>query len=127
MPSLGKKIDSCTFLLYAKYALKLMNKLEYYWEIITHYKKLEDIEIEIENLKNNFQLIFGRDHVHLTGKYRRPPHSFCNLKYKYSTLLPGYIHNLSGYDVCLFIIELRYCKGNILVIQNNEQKCRYFC
>ena len=40
-----------------------------------------------------------RDHCHYTGKYQGPAHSNCNLRYN----IPIVFHNLSGYDVHLFI------------------------
>ena len=41
-----------------------------------------------------------RDHCHLTGKYRGPAHSFCNVnvKQKQSGFIPFIFHNFSNYD-----------------------------
>ena len=56
----------------------------------------------------NDQLISDkvRDHCHLSGKYRGPAHSDCNLNYKIQKFIPIFFHNLSGYDSHLFIKEL---------------------
>ncbi|XP_071578598.1 uncharacterized protein [Temnothorax nylanderi] len=45
-----------------------------------------------------------RDHCHLTGRYRGPTHSRCNLNYRNVYVIPVFFHNLSGYDAH-FIIE----------------------
>ncbi|XP_036144767.1 uncharacterized protein LOC118646287 [Monomorium pharaonis] len=39
-----------------------------------------------------------RDHCHLTGRYRGPAHSSCNLFYRNVSYIPVVFHNLSGYD-----------------------------
>ena len=42
-----------------------------------------------------------RDHDHLTGKYRGPAHSKCNLSLRidpYKTSIPVFFHNLKNYD-----------------------------
>ncbi|XP_054008688.1 uncharacterized protein LOC128892337 [Hylaeus anthracinus] len=45
-----------------------------------------------------------RDHCHLTGRYRGPAYSNCNLNYTNSFCIPTVFYNLSGYD-SHFIIE----------------------
>jgi len=47
-----------------------------------------------------------RDHCHLTGRYRGPAHSSCNLNYKNSLYIPIVFHNLSGYDAHFIIKEI---------------------
>ncbi|XP_077278612.1 uncharacterized protein LOC143906406 [Temnothorax americanus] len=47
-----------------------------------------------------------RDHCHLTGRYRGPAHSDCNLNYKNSYHIPIVFHNLSGYDSHFIINEI---------------------
>ncbi|XP_024873084.1 uncharacterized protein LOC112455417 [Temnothorax curvispinosus] len=43
-----------------------------------------------------------RDHCHLTGRYRGPGHSRCNLNYR--NVISVFFHNLSGYEAH-FIVE----------------------
>ena len=62
-----------------------------------------------------------RDHCHLSGKFRGPPHEVCNLYYKVPKFYPAVFHNLSGYDSHLFIKTLRISEGDISCIPNNEE------
>ena len=45
-----------------------------------------------------------RDHCHLSGNYRGPAHSKCNIDVtqKQSNFIPFIIHNFSNYDCHLF-------------------------
>ena len=62
-----------------------------------------------------------RDHCHYTGKYRGPAHRSCNLRYKIPPYIPVVFHNLSGYEVHLFIRELGKKSKDIGVIAKNKE------
>lgn len=62
------------------------------------------------------------DHSHLTGSYRYPLHSACNLNYKNPTFLPIFLHNSSMYDGKFIIPELGYDEKQIDCIPNSEEK-----
>ncbi|EZA47751.1 hypothetical protein X777_15518, partial [Ooceraea biroi] len=64
-----------------------------------------------------------RDHCHLTGRYRGPAHSNCNLNYKDSFCIPIVFHNLSGYDAHFIIKELvSNFEGTIELLPINKEK-----
>ncbi|XP_071648529.1 uncharacterized protein [Temnothorax longispinosus] len=64
-----------------------------------------------------------RDHCHLTGRYRGPAHSTCNLNYKDSHFIPVIFHNLSGYDAHFIIKEIAAAfKGSINVLPITKEK-----
>ncbi|KYN04689.1 hypothetical protein ALC62_04436 [Cyphomyrmex costatus] len=64
-----------------------------------------------------------RDHCHLTGRYRGPAHSNCNLNYKDSRCIPVVFHNLSGYDAHFIIKEIATAyDGNIVLLPITKQK-----
>ena len=67
-----------------------------------------------------------RDHCHYTGHYRGPAHSLCNLRYRILSYIPVVFHNLSGYDVHLFIKELGKHSKDIGVIAKNKEDCIIF-
>ena len=52
------------------------------------------------------KLRWVRDHCHLTGRYRGPAHSNCNLNYKNSFYILVIFHNLSSYDAHFIIKEI---------------------
>ena len=49
-----------------------------------------------------------RNHCHLTGKYKGPAHSICNINVtqKQSNLIPFIFHNFSNYDSHMFFKKL---------------------
>ncbi|KAM0726697.1 hypothetical protein ACS0PU_007881 [Formica fusca] len=64
-----------------------------------------------------------RDHCHLTGRYRGPAHSNCNLNYKDSFCIPIIFHNLSGYDSHFIIEEIATAfEGSINVLPITKEK-----
>ena len=63
-----------------------------------------------------------RDHCHFTGRYRGAAHNQCNLKYRKPAFTPVVIHNLTNYDVHLFVKHLGYSEGDISCIANNDEK-----
>ena len=62
-----------------------------------------------------------RDHCHYTGKYRGAAHFGCNLRYKIPSYIPVVFHNLTGYDVHLFIRELAKHTSHMGVIAKNVE------
>jgi len=64
-----------------------------------------------------------RDHCHLTGRYRGPAHSNCNLNYKNSFYIPIVFHNLSGYDAHFIIKEIATAyEGYVDVLSITKEK-----
>src|SRR5580765_6235981 len=64
-----------------------------------------------------------RDHCHLTGRYRGPAHSNCNLNYKESFFIPIVFHNLSGYDAHFIIKEIATAfEGHIELLPITKEK-----
>src|SRR5436190_7377579 len=47
-----------------------------------------------------------RDHCHMTGRYRGPAHSRCNLWYRDTHVIPIFFHNVSGYNAHFIIKEV---------------------
>ena len=64
-----------------------------------------------------------RDHCHLTGRYRGPAHSSCNLFYRNVSYIPVVFHNLFGYDSHFIIKKIATLfKGNIDVLPITKEK-----
>ena len=63
-----------------------------------------------------------KDHNDLSGKYRGPAHRSCNLKIRYPSYIPVFMHNLSNYDAHLFVRELSKCPGKLNVIPETAEK-----
>ncbi|XP_036140462.1 uncharacterized protein LOC118644854 [Monomorium pharaonis] len=64
-----------------------------------------------------------RDHCHLTGRYRGPAHSLCNLNYRNASYMPIIFHNLSGYDSHFIIKEIATAfKGKTDVLPITKEK-----
>ncbi|XP_030760313.1 uncharacterized protein LOC115885506 [Sitophilus oryzae] len=62
------------------------------------------------------------DHCHITGNYRGPAHSLCNINYKIPNFIPVIMHNLRNYDSHLFLKNLCLNKEQISVIPQNKEK-----
>ena len=48
----------------------------------------------------------GRDHCHITGKFRGAAHSSCNINLQLTKKVPAIFHNLRVYDSHLIFDEL---------------------
>jgi len=62
------------------------------------------------------------DHCHITGAYRGPSHSSCNLLARNPDFLPILFFNGSGYDFKFLVRELGKTPGEIRVLPNTEEK-----
>ena len=95
--------------------MKLENKMAFYFKNTK--KDINMIEEDEKDFKNNNVCRFCekniesdkvRDHCHLTGKYRDPSHSKCNINVtqKQSNFLRFIVHNFSNYDCHMFFKKL---------------------
>ena len=87
-------------------------------------------EVDEEDFENNNTCRFCEeeiksdkvhDHCHLTGKYRRPAHTTCNInaKQKDSNFIPFTFHNFSNYDSHMFfnrLVDLKNYKVKFKII-----------
>ena len=87
--------------------IKLENKMAFYFEntqkdiIMTEKDEKDYRNINIHRFcEKNIDSDKVRDHCHLTGKYRGPAHSKCNINVtqKQSTFIPIIFHNCSNCD-----------------------------
>ena len=94
--------------------IKLENKMAFYFkntkkDIILTQKDEEDYKNNISRFCEK-EIITEkvRDHCHLTGKYRGPAHSKCNINVtqKQSKFIPFIFHNFSNYDCHMFFKKL---------------------
>ena len=95
--------------------IKLENKMAFYFKNTK--KDIIMTEEDEEDYKNDNICRFCekeilsdkvRDHCHLTGKYRGPAHSKCNIDVtqKQSNFIPFIFHNFSNYDCHMFSKKL---------------------
>lgn len=73
--------------------------------------------------EKNYQKV--RDHCHLSGQYRGPAYSICNLNYQVSRYIPVVMHNLCGYDMHLLMKQIASANpidGTVKIIPNNNEK-----
>ena len=94
---------------------KLENKMAFYFKNTK--KDINMTDEDEEDYRNNNICRFCerfiesdkiRDHCHLTGKYRGPAHSKCNINVtqKQSKFIPFIFHNFSSYDCHMFFKKL---------------------
>ena len=95
--------------------IKLENKMAFYFKNTN--KDIVMTQEDEEDYKNNNICRFCekeilsdkvRDHCHLTGSYRGPAHSKCNINVtqKQSNFIPFIFHNFSNYDCHMFFKKL---------------------
>ena len=113
--------------------IKLENKMAFYFkntkkDIIMTEENEEDFRNDIcrfcekEILYNNV-----RDHCHLTGDYRGPAHSKCNINVpqKQSNFTPFIFHNFSNYDCHMFfkkLVDKKKDKVNFDIIPKTNEE-----
>lgn len=62
------------------------------------------------------------DHDHLTGLYRGPAHSVCNINYQLPNFIPIFFHNLSNYDCHMFVKDMALKEEDVEVIAQSKEK-----
>ena len=95
--------------------IKLENKMAFYFkntkkDIIMTEENEEDYRINniCRFSENNIESDKVRDHCHITGKYRGPAHSKCNINVTQdqSNFIPFIFHNFSNYGCHMFFEKL---------------------
>ena len=95
--------------------IKLENKMAFYFKNTN--KDIIMTQLDEDDFRNNNICRFcdkyiesdkERDHCHLTGNYRGPAHSKCNINVtqKQSNFIPFIFHNFSNYDCHMFFKKL---------------------
>ena len=70
--------------------------------------KISELKIFVNSVKKTIESDKVRDHCHLTGKYRGPAQSFCNIivTQKQSNFIPFISHHFSNYGCHMFFKKL---------------------
>ena len=114
--------------------IKLENKMAFYFKNTNKDIVMTD-EDEEDYKKNNICRFCEkniesdkvRDHCHLTGKYRGPAHSKCNVNVtqKQSKFIPFIFHNFSNYDCHMFfknIVDKKKDKVDFEIIPKRNEE-----
>ena len=64
----------------------------------------------------------GRDHCHVTGKFRGATHWDCNINLQLTKNIPVIFHNLRGYNSHLIFDKLKNFDMKVNVIPNGLEK-----
>ena len=81
----------------------------------------------VDFLKKNIESDKVRDHCHLTGNYRGPAHSVCNINFTQdqSNFIPFIFHNFSSYEYHMFFKKLVDKKNDKIkfdiILKTNEE------
>ena len=67
-----------------------------------------------------------RNHCHITGKFRGPPHWSCNVNFKLPKIVSVIFHNLKIYDSHKIMNDIYKFDARVLVIPNGLEKYMAF-
>ena len=67
-----------------------------------------------------------RDHCHIAGNFRGPPHWSCNINYQLTKKVPVIFHNLRGYGSHLIFSELNKFDVKLDILPNGLEKYMAF-